>query len=218
MSLPWPKEWSGSNPLAAWVNRLLKRCQQEQLLESKDFRKVPTVGGYYLEPKFSTGGSKGKTTDANYKLMIITKLGSSLTPPAPDLLICKAYDWNSQAVTGAEVYVAKDSEARQIAKEFYPDNSENVTVSYTYFTPTQADPSYGDNFRLANDGTNTELQVMDKRYITKDQLVAAITPLTQAIVWVIDTSVPTGVKDPTGANVTRIEVKPSRLWVRYATQ
>jgi len=220
--LPWPKEWSGSGPVAAWMKRLLNRCKQEEFLESKDFRRIQTNNGYFIEAKVLPGGSgKGKTLDANYKLMAIIQLGSSLIPPKPDLLICAPYNWLNNSIIGGNVFVAKDSEARQaINKEFYFDNGDNVTQTYVYFTPTTADPTYGDNFRQASDGLISELQVMEKRYITLDQLRGRNIPqlpLIQAFVWVIDTGLATGVQDPQGNDVTRLEVKPLRAWVKYTS-
>lgn len=218
MNLPWPKPWSGSGVMAAWINRLLSRCKQETLLESKDFRRVQTNNGYFLEAKAKASGGNGKTIDASYKLMIITQLGSQMTPAKPDLLVCQACN-ASGAPTGGNVYVAKDTEARQaVNKEFYYDNGDNVTQTYTYFTMTAADPTYGDNFRQASDGLNSELQGMEKRYMRQSDLQGkSQMPLTQAMVWVIDTGLATGVIDPQGNDVTHLEVKPLRAWVKYTS-
>lgn len=210
----------GASVMAAWMNRLLARCKQEVFLESKDFRRIQLANGYVIEAKArATGGGKGQTLDANYKMMVITQLGSSLIPPIPDLLVCQVWNWLTNTASGQNVYVAKDTEARQsVDKEFYYDNGDNVTQTYTYFTGTAADATYGDNFREATDGLTTELQVMEKRYYTNQQVRSQGVNSIQSIVWVIDTGVPTGVIDPTGNNVTHLEVKPLRAWVRYATQ
>ena len=177
-------------------------------------------GGYSFQanPPGAAGG-KGKTLDANYKLMVITGLGSALTPASYDLLICREWDMVNNAFKGNDIYVAKDILARRVnVQEFYYDNGDNLKQNYTYFAPTSSDPTYGDNFRLASDGTNSELQVMEQRYYTKDQMTSQNVSVTQALVTVIDLGVPTGVKDPSGKDVTRIESKPVRVWERYATQ
>lgn len=218
--MDWPKPLTGLAPIAAWLNRLLAKSRTCTPLETPEFRIEFTTNGYCLRPKFRTsGGPPGKSLDANYKLMIITGLGSALTPARYDLLICREWSLTTGAFAGSDTYVAKDIEARRgIVQEYYLDNGDNIKQNYTYFTATQTDPTFGDNFRLATDGTNSELQVMEKRYITKEQLGAVNVSLNQALIYVVDTGVPTGVKDPTNADVTRIEVKPFREWSRYATQ
>jgi hypothetical protein len=154
--------------------------------------------------------------------MVITQLGSSLTPPNYDLLICR--EWNiltNDFKNAVDVYVAKDIDVRRgITKEYYLDDGDNLTQTYTYFAPTVADATYGDNFRMATNGTNTELQAMEKRYITRAQLITGnpLTDLSQAFVYVREYSAPTGVKDTNNVDVTKMEVKPFRAWTRYATQ
>jgi hypothetical protein len=153
--------------------------------------------------------------------MVINGLGSALIPPKYDVLVCREWDLNinNLKVGAQDVYVAKDMESRRtVGSEFYLDDGDNIKQTYTYFGPTAADASYGDNFRLANDGTNTELQVMEKRYYTANMVLAGGVAATQALLYVVDTNAPTGVKDPQGNDVTRLEVKPFRAWVRYATQ
>lgn len=218
--IPWPRDWVGTGPATAWMKRFLARCKQEVFLESKDFRRVQTNGGYFIESKSKpSAGGKGQTLDANYKMMVITQLGSSLIPPIPDLLICQGWNWLTNTASGQNVYVAKDTEARQaVDKEFYYDNGDNVTQTYTYFTGTAADATYGDNFRMASDGTHTEVQSMEKRYYTNQQMISQGVNSIQAIVWVIDTGVPTGVKDPLGNDVTHLEVKPIRAWAKFTSQ
>jgi len=177
--------------------------------------------GYGFRAFPPSAGGKSSPTPNSYKLMIITGLGSALTPPNYDLIICREWDIkNGALVTGAQdTYVAKDLESRRIVTtEFYYDNGDNISQTYTYFGPTQADSTYGDNFRLAFDGTNTELQAMEKRYYTMDNMTAQGIPILQALVYVLDTGSPTGVKDPQNNDVTCIEVKPFRAWTRFASQ
>lgn len=182
--------------------------------------------------KVQAPGAAGKAAPAapnTFKWMAITQLGSSLLPANYDLLICKEWDWSTNAVkVGApDVYVAKTIEARRtIVNEYYFDNGDNTVQTYSYFTPSVGDPSYGDNFRLATDGgiTPNELQVMERRYYSTAILPAtAGTPVVaisrmQCLIQVLDTSAPTGVKDPNNIDVTRVEVKPFRTWGRFATQ
>lgn len=216
----WPKYTSGGSAESAWLNRMLGAARQCTPITIEGYNIEMGADGFRAHKKFQVpGAGGGSTLDANYKLMIITGFGSALIPAKPDLLICKAFDFISKSANGPDVYVAKDIEARQTNKEYYYDNGDNVTNVYTYFTATTADASYGDNFRLGNDGTNPELQVMEKRYYTKAMLDAQLgIPPNQALVWVVDTGIPTGVSDPTGSNVTRIEVKPVRVWIRHESQ
>lgn len=217
--MDWPKPATGSSAFAAWINKFLSKAKTCTPISIEGYDIELGTDGFRAKRKAKSGGGTSTTLDANYKLMIITGLGSALTPAKPDLLICQAFDPVSKTASGPNVYVAKDTEARQVAKEFYFDNGDNVTVNYSYFTGTAADASYGDNFRMANDGTNSELQVMEKRYYTQAMLAAiAGMPLTQAVIQVVDTGVATGVTDPAGNSVTRIEVKPVRVWIRQNTQ
>jgi hypothetical protein len=215
--LPWPKEWTGSGAVAAWMKRLLNRCKQEVFLESKDFRRVQTNGGYFIEAKARASGG-GKTSSSNpVKYLAITQLGSSLIPPLPDLLICRVYSPGISFFPGPDIYVAKQLQMRSdISKEFFYDNGDNVTQTYTAFTKTVSDASYGDNFRLATDGVNTELQVVDPRYITANTLPAHF-PIDQCLIYALETGLPTGVLDPAGNPVTLVEF-PMREWGRFSTQ
>lgn len=209
-----------SIPICAWLERLRESAKQCELIDIEGYRIESTSGGIIARKKFTTSSGVSAPAPTGLKPMIITGFGSSLTPALPDLLICQSFNVATSSVGGGTIYVAKDIESRRTLTEFYFDNGDNVTNAYTYFTGTQADASYGDNFRLANDGTNTELQVMEKRYYTKAMLTGAgpQVPLNQAIIYAIDSGSPTGVKDPNGNDVTMIEVKPVRVWVRYATQ
>lgn len=219
--IPWPKPTTGSSPIGVWLNRLLGRCQQEHLLESKDFRRVQTTGGYYLEPKFQIQKSSSAPPSPSKILFLgIIKLGSALNNP--DLLICKKYNPPtkiSQEYFGQElIYVAKQLQMRRgNTKEYFKDDTDNVTQSYTFFSGTASDETYGDNFRLATDGLTQELQVVVPRYIYVDVLTFRAIPVNQALIYAEDTGQPTGVYDPNGNPVTIIE-RPMREWARYISQ
>jgi hypothetical protein len=202
------------NPLCAWLNWVLGSARKCEPLDIEGFSIELTPSGWRARKKFQTvSAGQSAPSRSSIKEVTLITLGSSLTPSNPELLIC-------QDSGGSTIYVAKDTESQRNAKEFYFDNGDNVTVTYTYFTATQSDAAYGDNFRMASDGINTELQVMEKRYLTKGMILAIdpTLPIKQAVLKVADTGSPTGIKDPTGKDVTYIEIKPTRVWVRYATQ
>lgn len=190
--------------------------------KSSRFHSVPgqydvneTEQGTYLDIKIRPGGGKpGKTVDATYKMMAIRSLGSNLVPALPDLLICSSVDLNfiPPKVQGDSIYVAKARTQRRPVKEFFFDNGANVTQNYTYFGPTAADSSFGDNFRNATDGINTELESVVPRYLTALMLSGKNMPQDQSFIYVLDLGFPTGVVDPTGADVTKIEALPARMW------
>jgi len=213
VNLPWPKPWSGSNPMSVWINRLLACCRQQELLESKDIRRRNTPNGYYLELKVNASKGGAAASPANYKLAAITGFGSSLTPPLSDLLICSSAS-TSGAIGNDTIYVAKQRNMRQVAKEFFPDGGANVTQTYTYFGPQSNDSTYGENFRSATDGIQTELEAATPRYITKDILLANAIPTGQCFIYIIETGIPTGVKDPSGNDVTKLEIMPDRNWAK----
>jgi hypothetical protein len=166
MGAIWDMLWGGKFPL----------------IDTDTVRWSRGPAGYAAHAAAPTAGGKGKTIDANYKVMAITQLGSSLVPPLYDLLVCREWDLTTNDFKNAtDVYVAKDMEARRtITSEFYFDNGDNVTQTYTYFVATASDATYGDNFRLANDGTTSELQVMEKRYYTKGQMTTKHVSAAQA--------------------------------------
>lgn len=178
----------------------------------------PNGYSFRANPPGAAGG-KGKTIDANYKLMVITALGSSLTPAIPDLLICSSATASSNppGVAADTVYVAKARQMRRIPKEFFLDNGANVTQNYTYFGPASSDSGYGDNFRTATDGINTELESVTPRYATKSVLTANNVTIEQSLIYVVDLGSPTGVTDPAGNAVTRIEVLPARMWSKVVS-
>jgi hypothetical protein len=221
MSTPWPKPWSGANPMSAWINRMLQRCKEEVLLESKDFRRVQTPNGYFLESKIhgGKGGTAGKPLDASYKMMVIKTLGSSFAIPLPNVMICAACT-AAGIITGPDTYVAKSMVMRRNFKEYFFDNGANVTQNYVYFSATSNDPSYGDNFRTASDGSSSELQSADPRYYTHDMLFGLTSqgiPLTQAILYAVDTGIATGEVDPNGNVITMVEIAPCRVWTRVVS-
>lgn len=189
-------------------------------IDTDTVRWTRTEKGYAANVPPPNAAGKTTTAPSSMKEMCIIQLGSSLAVPNYDLLICNEWDPVANGIKSATpIYVAKTIEARRgIVKEYFLDNGDNITQTYAYFTPTAGDASYGDNFRLGNDGTNTELQAMEKRYYAKSMIPDAIGSFAQCLVYVVDTGAPTGVKDPNGADVTRIEHKPFREWARYATQ
>lgn len=212
--IQWPKPLgTASNAIAMWLNWVLRCAKQCEPIDIEGYRIEPGANGWKARKKFQTaGGTTAPAQPSTEKLMTITGLGSGLTPPNYDLLIC-------QDSGGATVYVAKSIEARRdISQEYFLDNGDNITQTYSYFTGTSSDPSYGDNFRMATDGTNTELQAMEKRYYAQGMIPPTKGNPRQYQIYVRDTNAPTGVKDPKGNDVTRIEVKPFRAWIRYATQ
>lgn len=143
----------------------------------------------------------------------IKALGSSLTPANPDLLICSTVTGGT-SIANDTVYVAKRREMRRAAKEYFYDNGANVTQTYTYFGPTAADASYGDNFRLGADGVTSEVQSVDPRYYTTAMLQAIpAMPVDQSLIYAKETGVPTGVKDPNGKDITLVEDTP-RMWAK----
>jgi hypothetical protein len=166
-----------------------------------------------------------KTTGAVPKWYAITQLGSSLSPQLPDLLVCRDFNVSTGIVTGStDIYIAKTLEARQglqgINQEFFLDNGDNITQTTTFLQKTANDASYGDNFRTVNDGTNTELQALLKRYVTQSTLAAhglGLHPW-QCAIQALDFGVDSGVRDPQGKIVTMQEVYPPRIWERYASQ
>lgn len=216
MKLPAP--WSGTSAIAAWMRQIRSYVQSETFLGGRGFRKVPTPTGWYLEAVETPGGG-GKNTTVNlaFQRLIVTAFGNALTPTRlPNLLVCRT--WDGTNIGNTDIYVAKCLNMRQVGKEFFYDNGDNITQTYTYFVPSANDPSYGDNFRNANDGTNTELQVVDPRYVTRQMLLDKSVQVDQALIYAVDTKVPTGVKDPTGADVTLLETQVERKWSRYFKQ
>lgn len=188
-----------------------------------NFHNSPTIQfeqtsrGITAHSKVGRGG--GGVLDANHKLMAITTFGSSLTPALPNLLICQEWDITTGLFKSATpYYVAKDLRFRStITKEYFYDNGDNKTQTYTALTKTASDISYGDNFRMGTDGTVTELQAVCPRYMTKAMLDAVNAPIYQALITVIDTGFATGVLDPSGNPVTRLEIAPDRQWEKFAT-
>lgn len=165
------------------------------------------------------GGSAPAPKAQGVQELIITQLGSTMAPANPNLLICASFAGGLQSSNSPAVYVAKALPMRQRTVEFFFDNGANVTQKYTYFGPTPAESSYGDNFRTATDGVNTELEAAEPRYYTEAQLKSQQgIPLDQAIIYAIDTGSDTGVADPNGNPVTMIEVLPNRDWVRIVSQ
>lgn len=181
-----------------------------------DTVKVTRGPGGYAFQAFppSAGGGKGKTIDANYKLMAITGFGSNLIPPLPDLLICSTADASTipPGVGNDTVYVAKARTMRRNTTEFFADNGANVTQKYTYFGPATNDSSFGDNFRSATDNLNTEVESAVPRYCTVAILDAGKVPREQSFIYVVDLGANTGVVDPKGGQVTKLEVLPVRMW------
>jgi hypothetical protein len=175
----------------------------------------PNGYSFQANPPGAAGG-KGKTIDANYKLMAVKQLGSSLVPALNDLLICSTANAanNPPSIAADTVYVAKARPMRRNIKEFFFDNGANATQDYAYFGPTVQDATYGNNFRLANDGVQSEVESVTPRYCTHIALTAQSMPIDQSLIYVVDLGVPTGVLDPSGNPVTRIEVLPCRMWAK----
>src|SRR6185312_10882966 len=169
--------------------------------------------GFQAFPPGAAGKSIRQPTI--YKQMAIKSLGSGLTPSNPELLICSSVTVSGgvTSIGNDTIYVAKRREMRRIATEFFYDDSAHVVQSYTYFGPTSADASYGDNFRTASDGTNSELESATPRYYTVGMMIGApagghAIPPDQSFIIAVDLGVATGVKDPNNADVTIIEVTP----------
>jgi hypothetical protein len=216
--IPWPKLLGGSsNPLAVWLNRFLGCAKQCEPLSIEGYRiEHGAIGGGWNAKKVfqNSSGKAGASSPLSVKLMAIKSLGSSLNPALPDLLICSAATAQSGSFgIGVDtVYVAKAKTMRRVVKEIFFDDGANVTQAYSYFGPTPQDHSYGDNFRQASDGTQSELESATPRYYTSDMMLSAAMPVDQSLIYVIDTGSPTGVVDPNGANVTKIEFLPARMW------
>jgi hypothetical protein len=210
----FPKLISGATPFAAWLNRLQAASKQCNPISIEGFKIEQGTDGWRAHKNFQTsGGTPSPPAPSNYKLVAIKSLGSTATPPNPNLLICSSATGDG-VISHDTIYVAKARNMRRIAKEFFADNGANITQNYTYFAGTAADSSYGDNFRTATDGLQTELEAATPRYVTFDTLVNNALGPEQCLIHIIDVSSATGVVDPNGNPVTKLEVIPARTWAK----
>lgn len=228
---PWPKPWSGASPIAAWVNRLLNRCQQEVLLESKDFRRVQTATGYYLESKLppSKPGSPGTSSNEVKMFVIVGALTGQDWFYGHELLPTNGsnYAFDSQLGTtfgvpgGPFIKIAKPPNIRRSIKSEIFDGQ---VITYAGAKSNGLN-GFEDNNRMANDGQSDELQVVYPRYIAYDDpgggktLSGVCRTNAQCVVFAMKIPGGTGVIDSSESltqpeQIDWLEISPSRTWAK----
>ena len=208
--------------MAAWINRLMSRCKQEVLLESKDFRRVQTANGYFLEAKAQS--SKGGTAapGAEVQPFAITALNGNDWFFASKL-VNMHYD-PALTLTIAQLQgVYKIAKPTNIRRSVAAETIDAVPLTYRSIPPGSPLNGVNDNNRIANDGTSDELQCVYPRFITVTDpggsgvgQIGLASTNGACVVFAVSMPDGTGVFDLTvPANpvpITWLEISPSRVW------
>lgn len=220
--LPWPREWVGTDALAAWMKRLLNRCKQETLLESKDFRRVQTNNGYFIEAKARASGGKSTPAVAQIVPYAITVLNhpefyiaAKLTnlAYAPTLLTTVA-----SIDSGMPVKIAKPPPIRRTVKK---ESIDGVIITYRDAPAGNTLNGFSDNNRIANDGTSDEVQCLYPRYMAVGDTGSGLTtsnliPTSSlCIIYAMEVEGGAGVFDASVSPpeaIKWVEVLPARVW------
>jgi len=224
MSTPWPKPWSGANPMSAWINRMLQRCKEEVLLESKDFRRVQTPNGYFLESKIQGGKGGTAAPSTDIQLFAITTLNGNDWFNA-NKVVNMHYDGSLQLTIGQLQGAFKIAKATNIRRSVVKETIDGIPITYRSIPPGSPLNGVNDNNRVANDGTSDELQCVYPRFMTVTDpggsgigQIGLVSTNAQCLVFAVSMPGGTGVFDLTDpahpAAITWLEISPSRVWAK----
>ncbi len=235
--MDWPKPLSGPSSLGQWLNRFLGKAKTCTPLESKDFRIEFTSSGFFLRPKFQTSGQSSTPASIEVAAFCITQLLG-----ADYFMANKLFNFTT---TGGASFVLAQKEAtpvviaKQSAATRMLVGAEVIDgVKITYRAPGGSSPLIGylDNNRIANDGTQDEVQCLYPRYVQLDDPTAVIIPGSaqintagldssagliwtggQSVIYATQMTGGTGVRYPgpsPNVPVTWIETMPARVWAK----
>lgn len=184
--MDFPNPVSGDSAEASWMNKLLRACIASRLISGLGYKLRLTATGTALEIIPGTGAAAPAQGTSRF---IITALAGS--SGGAQFFYAKAYDGTS--VSGSDVLIAKYLHQRN---NMISEVIDGVTLTYQHLD---------DNNRIANDGTNSENDVVFPRYKIGDEI------------WADQPTRGTGVRYA-NSDLTWMEAKPARVWAkRYVT-